>query len=362
LIEARMTIETPLTTVLRVRHPIMLAPMDLVADARLTLAVSKAGGFGILGAGYGNADWLRRELPPLVAARDANGVRFGVGFITWSLARQPELLDQVLKARPDAVWLSFGDPAPFAAKIKAAGALLICQVQTLAMAEHAVANGADIIVAQGSEAGGHGMSRGAIALVPAVVDAVGRKVPVAMAGGVADGRGLAAALMLGAKGIVLGTRFYASREAAGHPDAKARIVNASGDDTLRSIVFDVSRQNVWPAPYTGRCLLNDHARRWAGRELELMRQSHEETGRYLAAREAGDFDVAAVIAGESAGLVHDTPEAGVIVQRMIDEASALLTRAPQFIASHPRARTSAGRDATLAPKTSPSVRTAGRRA
>jgi len=357
-----MAIETQLTALLRVKHPIMLAAMDLVADARLTLAVSKAGGLGILGAGYGNSDWLRRELPPLVAAREADGVPFGVGFITWSLARQPELLDPVLSARPDAVWLSFGDPAPFVSKIKAAGAKLICQVQSLEMARDAVAGGADIIVAQGSEAGGHGMSRGSIALVPSIVDAVGHEVPVAMAGGIADGRGLAAALMLGAQGVVLGTRFYASREAAGHSSAKARIVSASGDDTLRSIVFDISRQNVWPAPYTGRCLLNEHARRWHGRELELMRQSHDEKDRYLAARERGDFDVAAVIAGEAAGLVHDIPDAVAIVRRMIEEASALLTGARQFVADDrgERAGTKRAR-ASLRPKPSASVQTAVRR-
>ena len=113
------------------------------------------------------------------------------------------------------MWLSFGDPAPFADKIKASGALLLCQVQTVAMAKDAVAKGADIVVAQGTEAGGHGVSRGTISLVPAVVDAVGHKTRVAAAGGIADGRGLAAALMLGAEAVVLGTRFYASEELAG---------------------------------------------------------------------------------------------------------------------------------------------------
>lgn len=319
-----MPINTRLTTLLRIKHPILLAAMDLVADARLTQAVSDAGGFGILGGGYGNADWLRRELSPLAAAKAARHLPFGVGFITWSLAKQPHLLDQALEAQPDAVWLSFGDPASFADKIKAAGALLICQVQTMPMAQDAVAKGADIIVAQGTEAGGHGMACGTVALVPAIVDAVGDKVPVVMAGGIADGRGLAAALMLGAQGVVLGTRFYASEEAAGHPDAKARIAAASGEETLRGIVFDISRNNVWPAPFTGRCLINEHTRRWAGRETELMRHLHEEGTRYMSARERGDFDIAAVIAGEAAGLIHDLPAAGEIVRRMVAQAEELL--------------------------------------
>jgi nitronate monooxygenase len=320
-----MAIDTRLTTLLGIRCPILLAAMDVVADARLTLAVSAAGGFGILGGGYGNADWLKRELARLVEAQNASLVPFGVGFITWSLAKQPHLLDQSLAAKPKAVWLSFGDPAPFVGKIKAAGALVICQVQSVAMARDAVAKGADVIVAQGAEAGGHGMSSGTFALVPAVVDAVGHRVPVVLAGGVGDGRGLAAALMLGAEGVVLGTRFYACQEAAGDAKAKARIVAASSDDTLRSIVFDISRNNIWPAPYTGRCIMNNHARQWAGREIELMRYLGEKPDAYSAAHERGDFDVAAVIAGEVAGLIHDIPTAKEIIRRMMAEADDLVT-------------------------------------
>jgi nitronate monooxygenase len=158
-----------------------------------------------------------------------------------------------------------------------------------------------------------------------VVDAIGHKVPVAMAGGVGDGRGLAAALMLGAQGVVLGTRFYASQEAAGHPNAKARLVAASCEDTLRSIVFDVSRENIWPAPYTSRCLLNDHARKWAGREMELVRRIAEERDAFVGARTRGDFDIAPVIAGEVVGLIHDLPSAKDIVERIMAEAGSLMS-------------------------------------
>ena len=138
----------------------------------------------------------------------------GVGFITWSMARRPKLLDMVLERRPPAVMLSFGDVRPHADKIKSVGSLLICQVQTLEQAKDAVANGADVLVAQGAEAGGHGISRSTFPFVPAVVDDA-PDTPVAAAGGIADGRGLAAALMLGADGVLVGTRFYASHEAAG---------------------------------------------------------------------------------------------------------------------------------------------------
>lgn len=315
-----MAISTRLTQRLGVAHPILLAPMDVVADGRLAAAVSQAGGFGIIGGGYGDEAWLVREMD---AAGDA---RVGVGFITWSLARQPRLLDVVLERHPPAVMLSFGDSRPHAHRIKHAGVLLICQVQTLAQAKDAVENGADILVAQGAEAGGHGMSRGTMALVPAIADAA-PDVPVAAAGGIADGRGLAAALMLGADGALVGTRFYATQEAAGHEAAKNRIVSASGDQTIRGILFDIARRNVWPAPYTGRVLRNEFSERWRGRETELLQHQQAEADRYAQARASGDFDVAAVIAGEAVDMIGDIPPARVVVERMVIQAASLLTGA-----------------------------------
>jgi nitronate monooxygenase len=315
-----MAITTRLTERLGVRHPIMLAPMDIVSDGRLAAAVSLAGGFGIIGGGYGDEAWLTREMD---AAGDA---RVGIGFISWSLARQPRLLDLVLERRPPAVMLSFGEIAPHGDRIKAAGALLLCQVQTLNQARGAIAHGADLLIAQGAEAGGHGISRGTLPLVPAIVDVAG-DIPVAAAGGIGDGRGLAAALMLGADGVLMGTRFFASQEAAALAGAKDRIVAASGDATIRGVLFDIARRNVWPAPYTGRVLANRFTERWRGREVELLQKQAEEAARYDAARAAGDFDTAAVIAGEAVDLIGDIPPAGEIVERIATEAEALLAGA-----------------------------------
>jgi nitronate monooxygenase len=320
-----MTIATPLTRRLGIRHPVLLAPMDLVADAALVAAVSGAGGLGLLGGGYGEAAWLTRELDRLAAA----GVRFGVGFITWSLARRPQLLDLALARAPAAVMLSFGDPAPFVEPIRRAGAVAICQVQSLAMARDAVAAGAEILVAQGTEGAGHGATRSLSALVPEVVDAVGDRIPVVAAGGLADGRGLAAALMLGAAGVLMGTRFYATREAAGSDAAKDRIRNAGGDATVRGSVFDIVRRKDWPAPFTGRCLANAFTARWSGREPELRERVEEECARYDAARAAGDHDVLAVIAGEASGLIRAIEPAAVVVERVVAEAEALLDGAPR---------------------------------
>ena len=315
-----MSIDTPLTGLLGIRHPILLAPMDVIAGARLTAAVSRAGGFGILGGGYGERAWLEQETGKL----KQQAAPFGIGFITWSLAKQPELLDVALAARPRAIMLSFGDPKPFTARIKAAGSLLICQVQSEDMAREALDAGADILVAQGTEAGGHGASRTMIDIVPSIVDLAAGRVPVVAAGGIGDGRGLAAMMMLGAAGVLLGTRFYASREADGAEEAKSRICAAKSGSTTRGIIFDISRNNVWPAPFTGRCLINEHARRWLGRELELLQDMKAVAAEYAAAKAADNFDIAAVIAGEAVGLIHDIPPAAEIVDRIVTEADRIL--------------------------------------
>jgi nitronate monooxygenase len=316
-----MAIKTALTRVLGIKHPVLSAPMDGIAGARLTAAVSEAGGFGILGGGYGERNWLEQETKKLKSC----SAPFGIGFITWSLAKQPELLDVALSAGPKAVMLSFGDPRPFAPRIKAAGALLICQVQTEDMAKQALDAGADILVAQGTEAGGHGVSRTTLDIVPAIVDLAAGRAPVAAAGGIADGRGLAAMMMLGASGVLLGTRFYASLECDGAEEAKKWICAATSGNSIRSIIFDISRNNVWPAPFNGRCLINDHARRWRGREVELMQNVEAVAAEYAAATAAGNFDVAAVIAGEAVGLIHDIPPAAEIVGRIVTEADQILS-------------------------------------
>src|SRR5277367_3322959 len=225
-----MAIQNRLTETLKIAHPVLLAPMDLVAGGKLAAVVSQAGGLGLLGGGYGDGGWIEQEWVK------AGNVRIGCGFITWSLAKRPRVLDGVLAHQPAAVMLSFGDPRPFASEIHAAGARLICQVQNVAQAREAVEAEADVIVAQGTEAGGHGMSEPLFTLLPQVVDTC-PDTPVVAAGGIADGRGFAAAMMLGAEGVLMGTRFYASEEADGHPEAKRRIVEAGSGETVRSIVF-----------------------------------------------------------------------------------------------------------------------------
>src|SRR5215831_13036890 len=258
-----MSISTRITEILRVQYPIMLAPMDLVADGRLASVVSRAGGFGIIGGGYGDEAWLKREMD---VAGDA---RVGVGFITWSMAKRPRLLDLALERGPPAIMLSFGDVRPHAEKIKRGGALLICQVQTLGQVKDAVANGADILVAQGAEGGGHGISRSTFPFVPAVIDTA-PNIPVVAAGGIGDGRGLAAALMLGADGVLVGTRFVASQESEASDTFREAIIRADGDATIKSSAVDIARKRYWPNPeFVVRVLKNSFVARWHGREREM---------------------------------------------------------------------------------------------
>ncbi len=317
-------IETALTRLLGIEHPILLAPMGSAAGGKLAAAVTNAGGFGLVGSGYANAAAIRQELA------EAGNTRVGIGFILWALDRNPAALDVALEAQPAAVMLSFGDPAPFTARIKSAGVKIICQVQTLAQAKEAAAAGADVIIAQGRDAGGHaGTTRGTMGLVPAVVDAVA-PIPVVAAGGIADGRGLAAALNLGAAGVSMGTRFTASRESLWDPAMKAAALAAGGDQTQQTRVFDIVRGAPWPAIYPGRGLRNAFSAEWHGREavLEAGRQDHEKA--YLAA-DANDFATRVVWAGEGVDLVNDIPAAAEIIERIVAQAAATLTRGAAMV-------------------------------
>jgi len=316
-----MTLRTALTERLGIRHPVLLAPMGGVSGGALAAAVSAAGGLGLIGGGYADPEWVEREFAA------AGNQRVGCGFITWSLALRPETLDQALAHAPAAIMLSFGDASPFIPRIKAAGALVICQIQTVRQAREVFELGADVIVAQGTEAGGHGGQRAP--LVPAVVDLVAsarRNIQVVAAGGIVDGRGLAAALMLGADGVLMGTRFYASEESLAMPAAKARVVAHGGDETVRTTIFDIARGYDWPAAFTGRALVNRFTATWHGREGALEREAVAERARYAKAAASGDFDTAVIFSGEGVDMIHTIEPAGVIVERLVADAEAALAR------------------------------------
>ncbi len=314
-----MSIRTPLCDLFGIEHPVLLAPMAGVSGGALAAVVSRAGGLGLIGGGYGDADWLEREFD---AAGDA---RIGVGFITWSLARQSHLLDLVLDRAPAALMLSFGDFKPFLPKIRDGQAKFIVQVQTLDQAREAVDAGVDAIVAQGTEAGGHGGTRATLPFVPAVVD-IAKEIPVIAAGGIADGRGLAAALALGASGVLCGTAFFSSNESLANDNAKQAAVSGSGHDTERSSIFDIARGLDWPTGWNLRAMRNAFTRRWSADMDGLMQNLSEEQARFEAASAAGDTDVAAVIVGEAADLIRAIEPAQDTLHGMISQAEDRLWR------------------------------------
>jgi len=285
--------------------------------------VSRAGGLGLIGGGYGDPSWLADQFDA------ANGQRVGVGFITWSLRKSPSLLTEVLKRRPAAVMLSFGDPRPFVDEIRAAGAFLICQCQDMDHVADAVDVGADVIVAQGAEAGGHGALRGTLSFVPEAADFIAKGSPHAMllaAGGIADGRGLAAALMLGAQGVLVGTRLWAAKEALVKEGHHRAIIETNGDGTIRTRVPDIARQIPWPRGFTARIRRNAFTDRWHGREESLEQNIAVEGPRYRQAFEAGDPDNTAVWFGEAAGLIDSIEPAAVIIESMVADAAAQLRK------------------------------------
>jgi nitronate monooxygenase len=314
--------KTRLTEFFGIEHPIVSAPMALISGGKLAAAVTSGGGLGLIGGGYGDSAWLQREFGL------TDGATVGCGFITWSLARTPELLDETLERRPAAVMLSFGDPQPFAERVHAAGIPLLAQVQTLDHARHALDAGAEIVVAQGGEAGGHGMTvRSTFTLVPDVVDLAADRAPetlVLAAGGVADGRGLAAALMLGADGVVVGTRFWASSEALVSPRAHERALGASGDSTYRTRVYDHVRQLDWPPEYNERALSNPFVDGWHGNEADLLASLPDVVKTYEAAVATEDFGAAAILVGESIGLVDEVRPAADIVADVASQAERVL--------------------------------------
>jgi nitronate monooxygenase len=304
--KGRTMIRTRLTKLFNIEHPIILAPMTPAAGADLSTAVAAAGGLGLLGGGYGDRTWFETESAKITRSD------VGCGFITWSVAKQPELLDFAIERHPRAIMLSFADPAPFAKRIKQARVPLICQVHTVDQARRAADVGADVVVAQGTEAGGHGQTaRSTLPFVPTVVDALSKHAPdvvVVAAGGIADGRGLAAALMLGAEGALMGSRFWATKEA------------------LRTSVYDIVRKRAWPEGYTGRLMKNEFIEKWHGHEEKLRALQADELEKVEAASRVGDFDVANVTVGESIGMIHDLPEAGDVVRRVVAEAKERLAK------------------------------------
>jgi nitronate monooxygenase len=321
-----MGLWTAFTKLFGVRHPIALAPMGGSAGGALAAAVSRGGGLGLLGGGYGDdRDWLARELPIVAGA----GKPWGVGFLSWAVG--VDAVEQALEYGPAAVLLSFGDPSPFVERIRAAGAAVLVQVTDLEEVRRAVDLGADVIVAQGTESGGHGarQGRGTLPFVPIAVDQAA-PVPVLAAGGIADGRGVAAALVLGAAGALIGTRFQATAEALVDPSVTKAIIEGRGQDTERSSVSDIARGARWPSSkYTARTIGHPSLAQWQGREAELA-ATPEAQRAYQAAVARGEAPLVPVWASEAIDLITDLPAAADLVAALAAQAEIALARAGRY--------------------------------
>ena len=316
-----MALGTAFTELCGVRHPIALAPMGGSAGGALAAAVSNAGGLGLLGGGNGDIEWLARELP--IVARGTRAP-WGVGFQSWAVDRST--VELALESRPSAVMLSFGDPGPLAEPVRAAGAMLIIQVTGLDEARQALDLGADVIVAQGTEAGGHSARHGwsTLPFVPVVLD-LAAPVPVLAAGGIADGRGVAAALALGAAGALVGTRLLATAEALEDAEAKKAIVDGSGEDTERSSVLDIARGSRWPREYTGRTMSHPVLDEWRDREDELAASTQAKID-YQRGVASGEFPPQPVWASQAIDLITDLPPAAEVIAGLAAQAEDVLAR------------------------------------
>jgi nitronate monooxygenase len=317
-----MTLSTAFTRLFGIQHPIALAPMGGFAGGALAAAVSSGGGLGLVGGGNEDAGWLARELP--IAAQGTSRP-WGVGFQSWAV--DAGTVERALQMRPSAVMLSFGDPRPFTGLVRRAGVALILQATDLEEARQAVDLGADVIVAQGTESGGHGARQGrsTLSFVPVVAD-LAAPVPVLAAGGIADGRGVAAALCLGAAGALVGTRFQATAETLADPAAVKAIIEGCGDDTERSNILDIARGSRWPSKYPARTLRHPFLDQWRGREAELAADP--------AARQAyqdgiarGDLPPLPVWASQAIDLINDLPPAADLVGALAAQAEDTLAQA-----------------------------------
>lgn len=322
-------LRTRFTELFDLGYPVMSAPMALHSGGTLAGAVSAAGGLGTFGGIHParGAEWIHTEFERIRAVTDRPS---GVGFITAFIEPMRHLFDAALAERPAVVTLSFGDPGPWIAPAKSVGATVVCQVQDFVQADLAVDGGADVLVAQGTEAGGH---TGTMSLLPLLTGLVDRfpDVPVLAAGGIGGGRSLAAALAAGADGAWIGTALLATPEAVEvHDIHKALIVESDGSDTTLTRAYDIVSGLPWPDGIGERVRRNRFTDEWDGREAEL-RSRRDDIAPATGANpfEAPpDPDTDSVLYGESAGSVTAIRPAADVVRSICDDAEAVLRSRP----------------------------------
>jgi NAD(P)H-dependent flavin oxidoreductase YrpB (nitropropane dioxygenase family) len=322
-------IHTSICDLLGVIHPIVLGGMGSATTAPLVAAVSNAGGFGTLGTSAFDAATLESEI---AAIQERTDKPFGVNHLLFQI--HEDMFNVTLRARPTVAAFAWArrdqNLRNYFVRAHDAGCKVMHMAGDVPEALRAAEAGADVIVAQGTEAGGHVGWMASLPLVPMMVKAVA-PIPVLCAGGIGDGRGLAAALALGAEGVLLGTRFMATPEAPIHPNFKQAIVKSDGHDTVLTEIPDLASQRVWPGAMS-RAQRNQFIERWAGREWAI-RQNATEIGKQLAAaRAAGDVDNASLSFGQDAGLIDSIKSVKDVVLDIVAEAEEIIiNRLPSLL-------------------------------
>jgi len=305
-------LKTVICDLFGIKYPIIQGGMAYVGTFELASAVSNAGGLGIIGPGNSGPDWVRQQIR---ATKQLTDKPFGVNVLLISpFAKQ--VVDVILEEKVAMVTTGAGNPEPYIPRFKEAGIKVMPVVASAALAKRVERYGADAVVAEGMESGGHIGKVSTMALVPPVVDAV--RIPVVAAGGIADGRGMAAALALGAQGVQVGTRFVCSEECIAHPGYKEKILQANERATV------VSGQSTG---HPLRCLENRLTRQF--QEMEKAGASKEEleafgVNKYYQGTIEGDLEGGSLLAGQIAGLIKDIKSAKVIIEEMIAEAEAVI--------------------------------------
>ena len=314
-------IHTRICDLLGISHPIVLGGMGTATTAPLVAAVSNAGGFGTLGTSAFDAATLDKEIAAILERTEKP---FGVNHLLFQI--RDDMFRVTLQAKPAVAAFAWArkdqNLREFFARAHDAGCKVMYMAGEVPEALRAAEAGADVLVAQGTEAGGHVVWMASLPLVPMMVKAVA-PLPVLAAGGIAEGRGLAAALALGAEGVLLGTRFMATPEAPIHPNYKQAIVKSDGHDTVLTEIPDLASERVWPGAMS-RAKRNAFIDRWAGREWALRQNASDVGKQVAAARAAGDVDNAPLSFGQDAGLIDSIKSVKEVVQDIIAEAEEIV--------------------------------------
>ena len=316
-------LRTRFTDLLGLDYPVMSAPMSNHSGGRLAAAVSSAGGLGTFGGSNGfGPDWFREQIAYVRAQTDRP---FGVGFITQLIASNPVNFEIALAEQPPVIIFSFADPRPWIGPARDAGATIICQVQTPDAAQIALDAGADVLLAQGNEAGGH---TGEMNLLPLLVELVEGHpdTPVLAAGGITSGRALTAVLAAGAQGVSLGTALLATPEAVEVPQSfKEQILRSGGNDTVFTRLYDLLSDDPWPDGIAGRVYRNLLVRQWHGRDDEVLARREELASDAAAARARGNPELASVYMGQGVGQVNTIRPAGDVMREICAVAERVLS-------------------------------------